>query len=162
MVVRNDYEVSSEGGVRHWTIPYARLENVTPTPTQPAMMVSAVLGSGAGGTVLTVDAAASLAIVDFTSSMVYKHFVRNVITYDGGQPSIENAWRAINIGDTIYYDDTATMPADVFLSTSPLNNAGAANSIFGWRVKLNEADTAALGGVIASTQTCAVMQRGAR
>lgn len=36
MTIRDTYECSSEGAVRHWEFLFARLANVTPTPTQPA------------------------------------------------------------------------------------------------------------------------------
>jgi hypothetical protein len=157
--IRHDYEVSSEGAVRHWPIPYARLEDATPTATLPAKVTSVVLGTELTGTILVVDATRSEAIIDFTCSMVYYHEVRNVLTYNGGN---ENTWGAINIGDTIYYDGSATMPAGVYLSISPLDNTGAANPIFGHAVQQNTADVFPKGaGGVASTQEIAVMQRGA-
>lgn len=156
--IKSDYEVSSEGAVRHWEIPYARLSDTTPTPTSAAKVTGRVAGKELTGTVLTVDAARSVAIVDFTSSMVYRHDVRNVLTYNGGA---ENTFGAINVGDPVYYDPSATMPAGVYLSTSPLDKDGGANSLFGWVVPSDETDTFAKGGAVASTQRCAVLQTGA-
>lgn len=157
--IYKQYEVSSEGAVRHWEIPYARLSDTTPTPTNPAKVTGRLAGSELTGTILTVDATNSIAVIDFTASMVYKFAVRNVLTYAAG---VENTWGAINIGDPIYYDDSATMPAGVYLSTSPLNNIGTANPLFGWAVPANDADAFPKGGAgVASNQVVAVMQRGA-
>ena len=108
--INSDYQVSSEGAVRHWWIPYARLEDATPTPTNPAAVLSVTDGTQLTGTILSVDAGDSIAIIDFTCSMVYRQDVRNVLTYDGGA---ENTFGAINIGDPVYYDRSATMPVGV-------------------------------------------------
>lgn len=153
--IRNDYEVSSEGAVRHWDIPYARLEDATPTPTMPAALLSDIDGTQLTGTILSVDAADSMAVIDFTHSMVYEHDVRNVLTYSQGS---EATWGSIAIGDPIFYDRSATMPAGVFLSTSPLDSTGAANPLFGFRVPANDDDIVAAGDATASTQSVAVLQ----
>lgn len=160
-IIHNDYEVSSEGAVRHWEIPYARLEDATPTPTNPAAVLSVLPGTQLTGTILTVDAAAATAVIDFTCSMVYRFTVRNVLTYNAGA---EATWGAINIGDPIYYDRSATMPVGTYLSTSPLDNTGAANALFGHAVAMDDTDAAlfAKGAAgVASTQTVGVMQVGA-
>lgn len=157
--IHNDYEVSSEGAVRHWEIPYARLTDTTPTPTNAAEVTSVLPGTQLTGTILSVDAGRSIAVIDFTNSMVYRHDVRNVLTYSAGA---ESTFGAINIGDPVYYDNSATMPAGVYLSTSPLDNTGAANTLFGFAVADDIAsDTFPKGGATASTQRVAVMQRGA-
>lgn len=158
--INSDYEVSSEGAVRHWEVPYSRLEDITPTPSNPAAVLSRTAGTQLTGTILTIDAGTSIAVIDFTSSMVYQQAVRNVLTYAA---SVESTFGAINIGDPVYYDRSSTMPAGVYLSTSPLDKDGAANPLFGF-VVLNAAETSAdfpKGGATASTQTCAVMQVGA-
>jgi hypothetical protein len=157
--VQNDYEVSSEGAVRHWEIPYARLSDTTPTPTNPAKVTGLIAGKELTGTILTVDAARSVAVIDFTNSMVYRENVRNVLTYSGG--NAEASWTALNIGVAVFYDDSSTMPAGVYLSTSPLKIDGAANSLFGHIVPADETDTFPKGDTTASTQRCAVMQVGA-
>lgn len=158
--VNSDYEVSSEGAVRHWEIPFARLEDTTPTPTNPAKVTSTLVGHELTGTILTVDDDLDVAVIDFTCSMVYRFTVRNVLTYSA---QAENTFGAINIGDAIYYDGSATMPAGTYLSTSPLDNLGTANPLFGYVVPSDEVDMALYpkGGATASTQTCAVMQMGA-
>lgn len=69
--IHNDYEVSSEGAVRHWEIPYARLTDTTPTPTNAAEVTSVLPGTQLTGTILSVDASRSIAVIDFTNSMVY-------------------------------------------------------------------------------------------
>jgi hypothetical protein len=157
--VNNDYEVSSEGGVRHWEIPYARLADVTPTPTNPAQVSGLLDGHQLTGTILTVDVARSVALIDFTPSMVYRFDVRNVLTYAGA----EATWGAINVGDPVYYDDGATMVAlGLYLSTSPAPTGGGANTLFGFVVPSDETDIFPKGaGGVASTQSCAVMQLGA-
>ncbi len=153
MTIRSDYEVSSEAAIRHWEAPVARLENTTPTPTQPAALRSRINGTQLTGTVLVVDG--DMAVIDFTHSMVYKHKVRNVRTY---YDSVAATWGVINIGDPIFYDRSATMPADVFLSTSPLDQNGNDNPLFGFRVPANDDDTAATSTATASTEEFAVMQ----
>lgn len=164
--VHGDYEVSSEGAVRHWEIPYARLEDTTPTPTNPAKVTSAVPGTEMTGTILTIDATNSIAVIDFTHSMVYRFDVRTVLTYNAGN---ENTWQALNIGDTVYYDGSATMPAGVYLSVSPLDNTGAANPIFGHIVPAPsttgwDTDAASFplaAGASGNTHRVAVCQEGA-
>ncbi|HUV28108.1 MAG TPA: hypothetical protein VMW34_12150 [Anaerolineales bacterium] len=162
MVIRQDYEVSSEGAVRHWEIPYARLEDPLPVVTMPAQVNGLLAGSQLTGTILSIDAVTSVAVIDFTCSMVYWQEVRNVLTYVG---NVEATWGVINIGDPIYYDGSATMPATIFLSTSPLDDAGPANTLFGWAVPRSDADMALFPKGIAiapgSTVEIAVMQRGA-
>jgi hypothetical protein len=152
--IRNDYEVSSESAVRHWDIPYDDLEDATPTATLPAALTSVTDGTQLTGTILVVDADDEFAVIDFTHSMVYEHDVRNVLTYAEGA---EATWGAIDIGDPIYYDRSATMPANAKLSTSPLDSTGAANPLFGFRVPANDSDVAATGAT-AGTHSIAVMQ----
>ena len=161
MALHNNYECSSEGAVRHWEIPYARLEDVTPTETDPAAVLSLLPGTQLTGTVLTIDATRSVAVIDFTCSMVYYQPVRNTLTYNVGAA---NTWGPINIGDPIYYDRSAALLAiDVRLSTSPADSAAGANALFGFAVARDEVDQALFpkGGVTASTQWVAVMQLGA-
>lgn len=158
--IHDDYEVSSEGAVRHWEIPYASLEDATPTATNPALVLGTD-GLQVGGTILTVDANTSVAVIDFTCSMVYKHYVRTVTTYAG---AVENAWATVDIGDVVYYDNSATMPAGVYLSLSALNNLGQANSVWGYVVPADDADMALYpkaAGAAGNTWSQAVMQRGA-
>jgi len=159
--VHGDYEVSSEGAVRHWEIPYARLCDVTPTPTNAAQVTGLLDGHQLTGTILTIDAGTSTAVIDFTSGAVYRHDVRNVLTYAGA----EATWGPINIGDPVYYDDGATMVAlGLQLSTSPLPTGGGANTLFGFVVASDPVDAALFpkgAALVASTQRCAVMQIGA-
>lgn len=162
--IRHDYECSSEGAVRHWPIPYARLTDITPTVSLPAEVTSLLPGTQLTGTILSIDAADSVAIIDFTAGMVYWHEVRNVLTYAA---AVEATWGPINIGDPVYYDNSATMPAGVYLSTSPLDNTGAANTLFGHVVPCvansDDADGSDYpkgAALVASTQECGVMQLG--
>ena len=160
MTVNTNYEVSSEGAVRHWEIPQARLENTAPTVTQAAAVISLLPGTQLTGTVLTVDATDDIAVIDFTTSMVYAHDVRNVRTYN---QAAEATWGVINIGDPIYYDGGATMVAlGLFLSTSPLDAAGTANPLFGFAVPAYWDDVYPKGAIGAATATdVPVMQIGA-
>lgn len=166
MAVIADYEVSFEGAERKWVIPYARLTDTTPEVGHPAQVASAVVGAKLGGVVLSIDADDSVAVLDFTPGKIIKASVRNVITYSG---AAENTFRAINIGDPVYYDASATMPAAVELSTSPLDSAGVANTLWGYVVPMDGGGSDAApdlalypkGGNTASTQTVGVMQRGA-
>ena len=153
------YEVSSQGAERHWVVPYARLNDTTPTPSNPAMVTGRVAGKEVCGTILSIDAGESEAVIDFTCSMVYLLSVRNVLTYNVGA---EATWGTINIGDPIYYDRNpgATMPAGTYLSTSPLDSAGNANPLFGWAMHSGRV-TYPLGAATAATVDVAVMQSGA-
>jgi len=158
--IRNDYQVSSESAIVHQEIPYARLTDQTPTETMPCEVTSLTDGTQLTGTVLAVDATDSVAIVDFTCSMVYWQELRNVLTYSG---EAESTFGAINIGDEVYYDHSGTMPVGVYLSTSPLGDLGQTNTRFGWVVPRNDTDMAlfAKGDATVSTEECAIMQLGA-
>ena len=154
--IRNDYEVSSQADA-HWPVSYARMTDVTPTVTQPALLTAITAGTEIGGTVLSIDASTSRAVVDLRPAVTYLHEVRNVRTYNA---AVEATWGAINEGDRIYYDPSATMPAGTVLSTSPLDNNGVANPLWGTAVYSGRV-TFPLGGATASTQEVPVMQRGA-
>jgi hypothetical protein len=166
MAIHNDYERSSEGAVRHWEFPYARLENVTPLPSEPFAVLSLLPGTQLTGVVLTIDAVNTIIVGDVTCSMVTLQNIRNVLTYAG---NVEATWGPINIGDPIYYDRSATMPADCFLSTSPADNVAGANALFGFAVPgplaANwDTDIASFpygAALVASTQRLCVMQVGA-
>jgi len=153
-----DYEQSSEGGrERMVRMPYANLCDVTPTLHDPAMVVDSVLGSELTGTVISLDAVDSIAVLNVASGAVFRHNVRNVLTYTPA----ETTWRALNIGDTVYYDDSGIMPAYTKLSISPLDSAGNANPRFGWIVMIQDEDSGdfAKGNAQAgSTHACAVLQ----
>jgi len=158
MTVNQNYEVSSEGAVRHWEIPYASLENATPIATEACEVVGTD-GLQVCGTVLIADATDSVAIVDFTAGMIYRHNIRTVTTYNMGA---ESAWATIDIGDVVYYDNSGTMPANCFLSLAATNAAAQANSIFGYVVPADETDTfPKAAGAAGNTWEQAVMQRGA-
>lgn len=157
--VNNDYEHSS-GPVWPIAVPYARLTDATPTPSNPCELTSLLAGTQLCGTILSIDAGDSIAIVNVAPGFIGNWEVRNVLTYVA---AVEATWGAINVGDLVYYDNSATMPAGVYLSTSPLDNTGAANTLFGVIACITSEAAALypLGGVTASTQDCQVMQRGA-
>lgn len=164
--VHPDYEVSSEGAVRHWAIPYARLDDTTPTPTNAAKVTSQVATTEMTGTILAVDATTSMAVIDFTHSMVYMHDVRTVTTYNA---NAESAWADLAIGNTVYYDSSATMPAGVYLSQAAQDADGATNNaIFGHIVAAkgtgfdtDSGDYPKAAGNAGNTWRCAIMQEGA-
>lgn len=163
--INHDYEVSSESAIVHLEIPYAHLEDATPTETNPAAVHSPTSTDGTQlcGTILALDVARSVAIIDFTCSMVYWQEVRNVLTYDGNNTAL--TWGPIDIGNRVYYDRTAALAAaGIYLSTSPLDGVGAANPLFGFVVPANPDDMALYpkgAALVGSTQHCGVMQRGA-
>jgi hypothetical protein len=158
-VILNNYEHSS-GPVFTIAVPYARLTDVTPTPGNPCELTSLLAGTQLCGTIMTVDAGDSIAIVNVAPCFIGNWEVRNVLTYAA---AVEATWGAINVGDLVYYDNSATMPAGVYLSTSPLDNLGVANTLFGVIATITSEAAALypLGGITASTQDCQVMQRGA-
>lgn len=153
--IRQNYEVSSEGAVRHWPVTKSRLVDTTPVVGQPVMLTSLTNGKQLTGTCLSSRTGDNFCIVDFTHSMVYFQEVRNVLTYAG---AAESTFGAINEGDRIYYDRSATMPAGVKLSTSPQDSAGLDNTFFGYAVLADDEDVYPKGGATASTQEVAVMQ----
>ena len=160
MATLYDYEVSVGGAERKWAVPYARLEDTTPEVGNPALLLADTEGLAIGGAILVIDAGRSRAVIDFTPGKIYKWQVRNVKTYAA---EAEATFNSLNIGDLVYYDDSATMPAGVYLSTSPLDNLGNANSLFGRVIGMDITDEALYpkGGAGASTQTVGVIVRGA-
>ena len=94
------------------------------------------------GTVVTPEDAAGDSIVDIGQDSAFIHSVRNVRTYTGS-PAVEATWGAIAQGDYIYFDESPTMPAGVFLSTSPLADDGTANKVFGKALSANAIASAA-------------------
>lgn len=159
--VRSSYEcVSNE--LSTVDIPYARLIDVTPTASNPAAVNGLLYGTGTAltGVIISVDATDSVATLDIQPGNKYYFEVRNVLTYAA---AVEATWGAINIGDPVYYDDSGTMPAGVYLSTSPLDNAGNANVMFGFVVPCSDDDRALYpkGGITASTQECGICIIGA-
>ena len=154
-----NYEVSSEGGrERHIRIPYARQTDATPTLHEPAEVISLLPGTAQTGTNISLDTVNSESIINVAQGARYWHNVRNVLTYNVGA---ENTFGPINVGDPVYYDASATMAAGTKLSTAPANAAVAANTLFGWVVLRNDELAASYpkGGIIASTQECAICQK---
>ena len=155
--ILDDYEHSS-GPVLTIAVPYARLTDATPTEGNPCELLSVLAGTQLSGTIITADDTDSVAIVNVAPGFIGNWEVRNVLTYAA---NIEDTWGAINVGDPVYYDNSATMPAGVYLSTSPLDNLGVANSRFG-SIATITSEAAALypkGGAAASTQNCQAIQR---
>lgn len=161
--VLTNYQVLDKNGA-HWDVPYARLEDATPTVSNPAAVLSREdTTPQLTGTILAVDADDEMATINFTSGDIRWWEVRNVLTYNAGVAEL--TWGALNIGDLVYYDRTiGILPAGVYLSTSPLDGIdGDANPFFGWIMMRDDADAANFEkGVddVASTHNCAVMQAG--
>lgn len=155
-----DYEHSS-GPVITVIAPYARLTDTTPTEGNPCELTSRTEGTQLTGTLMTCDDTDSIAVINVAPCFVGNWEVRNVLTYSQGA---EATWGAIDIGDAVYYDSSSTMPAGVYLSTSPLDEDGDNNPLFGFVVVIGSDTLLAsypLGGATASTQDCQVMQIGA-
>ena len=157
-----DYEQSSESGrERMLPVPWTRLTDTTPTLGDPAQVTSAVAGSGITGTVVnpgvvTID---PVAVLNAASGAIFRHNVRNVLTYAGGPA--EASWQVLNVGDVVYYDVTCeVINAGIKLSVSPLN-AATANAIFGNIVMMQDEDAADFpkgGAGSGSTHVCAILQ----
>lgn len=157
-----DYEVSSESGrERHIRVPYASLEDVTPTLHDPFQVANAPAGTALNGTVITLDATDSVIIGNVAWGATYWHNVRNVLTYTAG-PVAEATWAAIAIGMRVYYDTEQDVLNGVKLSLSPLQSDGTtANDPYGWIVldQDEDADSYAKGSSgSGSTHVCAVLQ----
>lgn len=158
--IHTDYEVVDAHGP-NWIIPYARLEDATPTVSNPAAVLSRIVGTQICGVIVAIDATDSITVIDFGHGKITRQSVRNVLTY---AQAAEATWGVINIGDPIYYDRSGTMPVGTYLSTSPLDAAAAANPLFGHVMAWDEAvDLAAFpkAAITAVTLDLAVMQRGA-
>ena len=158
--ILENYEHSS-GPVFPIAVPYARLTDATPTEGNPCELTSLLPGTQLTGTIMTIDAGDSVAIVNVAPCFIGNWEVRNVLTYNAGVAEL--TWGAINVGDLVYYDHSASMPAGVYLSTSPLGTDTVANTLFGTIATITSEAAALypLGGITASTQNCQVMQIGA-
>jgi len=155
-----NYEQSSEGGrERHLDIPYSRLTDNAPAMGEPVEVTGLPLGSQITGTVVTLDAGDSVAVINTADGAVYRHNVRTVTTYAG---QAESAWRAIALGDMVYYDNSATMPAYAKLSLAPASGIPDANTPFGHVVLMQDEDASDFTKGVAvapgSTELCGVQQ----
>ena len=165
----NNYEISSDEQGNHWWVPLARLENAQMTSAvlaadhSPTLLLSRLLAAvGKMGTILsqeTINGVDGL-VVDFHRDQVFYHLVRNVRTYNPHAAHTEATFGVIAVGDPIYYDrnkHVVTLPAGCYLSTSPLDNEGAANPLFGFAV-YSSVQTMPTTIATASTESIAVMQ----
>lgn len=108
------------------------------------------------GTAVSIDDL--IAVVDVTHGSIHRHNVRNVATYNTGA---EATFVEIKEGTLVYYDDSSTMPNNVFLSCSPTNAAGDSNCLFGVVVldqDESEDDFPKGGSGSGGSYGCAVMQ----
>ena len=158
------YQQSSEAGrERMVKIPYARLADQTPTEGDPAQITGLLPGAQTTDTVTTIEAVDEEAVINVAYGAVFRHNVRTVSGYDGG--NAENAWVALNIGDPVYYDPTSDANNGVKLSASPLQgDAATANPRFGTIELLQNRDTDTFpkaAGASGNTHLCAVRQAAA-
>lgn len=118
-------QVSISSASRHWPVTKARLLRTDPAKFDPV----AINGSNMTGTAIVIEDA--VALIDTTPGMIYYHNIRNVRTYAA---EAEATFGTIAEGAPVYYDKSSTMPANVFLSTSPLDKDGGTNQLFGYVV----------------------------
>lgn len=157
--VTQSWQQSSESGrERNIRVPYSRLADTTPTLHDPARITGLLAGAQGCGTVVTLDAVRSIALLNIAEGAIFDHNVRNVLTYAGAEAS----WGAINVGDPVYYDVSSDANNGIKLSTSPLDAGGNANPRFGVVVMFQDETGSDFpkGGITASTQECAVLQTG--
>jgi len=139
--ITQSYEMSSESNrERLVLIPWARLKDVTPTLGDPAAVTCVTAGQELTGTVLSAGVARNPYVsLNVADGAIYRHNVRNVLTYDA--QAAEATWGAINVGDTVYYDETQDALTGIKLSTSPLHGpsgAPIASPVFGKIVMLQD------------------------
>ena len=157
-----EYEQSSEGGrERMLPMPFTRLTDATPTLGDPAQVTGLIAGLMITGTVINPGTTADpYAVLNVADGAVFKHNVRNTLTYGAG-PVAEATWGALNLGDPVYYSAEQDVLNGIKLSTSPLQSDGAtANTLFG-HIVLEQDETSASfpkGTVTASTHVCAIQQ----
>lgn len=157
--IHADYQVVDGHGPT-WVFPYARLEDITPTVTNPAAVLSRIVGTQICGVIVGVHAGDAVVTIDLSAGKITRQSTRNVLTY---AQAAEATWGVINIGDPLYYDRSATMPVGTYLSTSPLDAAAAANPLFGHVTSWDEiTDMPAFpkAAITAVTLDLAVIQRG--
>ena len=137
------YEQSSEAGrERHVKIPYGSLKDATPTIGDPACVDSVIVGMEITGTVITINATNETAIINFAEGAVYRHNVRNALTYNvDGPPQTEATWGAINVGDPVFYDENQDALNGIKLSIAQFEGNGTTpNPRFGTIVMLQDED----------------------
>ena len=168
MVVRTTtagYQQSSEANrERMIKIPWSRQADATPTVHDPVQVTGVLAGAQMTGTSITLDAVRETSMLNVDAGAVFRHNVRTVSGYDGG--NAENAWTALNIGDPVYYDPTADAnTAGVCkLSVSPLQgDAATSNPRFGTIGMLqyeDKDDFEKAAGAAGNSHLCAVIQAG--
>ena len=156
-----DYQQSSESGrERHILIPYARQTDAIPTLHDPVEAIGLIAGLTVTGTNITLDAVYSTSVVNVADGAVYRHGVRNCTGYGGGPA--ENAWAVINVGDPVFYDAEQDALTGNKLSMSALTSTGAANTLFGHVLMMQDevaGDFPKTAGVTpGAAVVCAVMQ----
>jgi len=109
-----------------------------------------------------MDAAASDVILDVTPGEVFRHNVRNVLTYSASATEATFSG-LINEGYPVFYDRGGSMPTHVWLSLSPNDCSGGSNPLFGFIVRDGDETTADFpkgASTVGTTVGAAVMQIG--
>ncbi len=157
------YKQSSEANrERMIKIPWSRQADATPTVHDPVQVTGLLPGAQMTGTSITLDAVRETSMLNVDLGATFRHNVRTVSGYDGG--NAENAWTALNIGDPVYYDPTSDANNGIKLSVSPLQgDSSTANPRFGTIGMMqneDEDDFAKAAGASGNTHLCAVIQAG--
>lgn len=127
--ISQEYEASS-GPICTVEVPYDRMSDATPTLHKPAWVLGAATPTigDLTGTLISLDATNSIAVINTAHGAQYYHKVRNVVTYAQGA---ESTFTQLNFGMPVYYDPSSTMPAGYHLSLSPLDENDVVNPLFG-------------------------------
>ena len=116
-----------------------------------AVGLKALRGANLAGVVMTFegDSTEGLVQLNVAPGFMFKAYVANVLTYNGGNPNTFD--QSLAIGDLVYVDDSTDFGEGITLSRSPLNDAGNANPKAGmiW-YNQDEYDDSMVGGLHAS------------
>ena len=95
----------------------------------PCLAIGArtVLGNQLCGVVMSYEGSltAGLAQLNVAPGFMFKAYVANVLTYNGGNPATFD--QSLALGDLVYVDDSNDLAAGVTLSRSPANDIASAN-----------------------------------
>ena len=115
--------------------PYSRLEDTSPTIHNPAAVVGFAAANSTydwhqlTGTIITLDACNSIAMINIARGAAYYHPVRNVRTYAA---NAESTFLQLDIGIPVYYDSSTTMPTGTKLSLAPSDQTHYMSPLFGY------------------------------
>lgn len=123
-------DISPQHAVRDYpmvslTVAVGDLVNSTAVKGKPGILTGTA-GAQQCGTIVARDTL--VATLNIARGAQYYHKVNNRLTYNAGDPA---TYGEMNPGTAVYVDVSSNMPAGVYLSLSPLDEAGAANTLFG-------------------------------